>query len=87
MKVISILFCILLGFSCVDNTQDSNQKFVQIYTKNYLLSNDGRCPYQTIVVDSCEYLYVQNGNASWGSHKGNCKFCAERALKSKQGKK
>jgi hypothetical protein len=42
----------------------------------------GKSPYQTIVIDSCEYVYVFNGNASWGSHKGNCKFCAER-LKNK----
>lgn len=33
------------------------------------------------VIDSCEYLYVSNGNASWGSHKGNCKFCLQRLAK------
>ena len=34
-----------------------------------------------ITYDSCEYLYISNNNASWGSHKGNCKYCAARAAK------
>lgn len=25
-----------------------------------------------VVFDSCQYVYFQNGNASWGGHKGNC---------------
>lgn len=29
--------------------------------------------------DSCEYVFVGLDNASWGSHKGNCKYCASRA--------
>jgi len=32
-------------------------------------------------IDSCEYVYISNGNASWGSHKGNCKFCLQRLAK------
>lgn len=36
---------------------------------------------EIVVIDSCEYLYVSNGNASWGSHKGNCKFCLKRLAK------
>jgi len=36
---------------------------------------------EIVVIDSCEYLYVSNGNASWGSHKGNCKFCLQRLAK------
>lgn len=36
---------------------------------------------EIVVIDSCEYLYVSNGNASWGSHKGNCKFCLQRLSK------
>lgn len=34
-----------------------------------------------VVIDNCEYLYVSNGNASWGAHKGNCKFCLTRHAK------
>lgn len=32
-------------------------------------------------IDSCEYIYVSNLDASWGSHKGNCKFCLQRSAK------
>jgi hypothetical protein len=28
--------------------------------------------YSIYVIDSCEYIIVHNGNATWGSHKGNC---------------
>lgn len=34
---------------------------------------------KVLIIDSCEYIYADQGYASWGSHKGNCKFCAERA--------
>lgn len=34
-----------------------------------------------VVIDNCEYLYVSNGKASWGAHKGNCKFCLTRHAK------
>lgn len=33
---------------------------------------------EVVEIDSCEYLYIKNGNATWGSHKGNCKFCVAR---------
>lgn len=36
---------------------------------------------EIVVIDSCEYLYVSNGKASWGAHKGNCKFCLTRHAK------
>lgn len=31
-----------------------------------------------IVIDSCEYIGYIAGNASYLSHKGNCKYCAAR---------
>jgi hypothetical protein len=33
---------------------------------------------EIVTLDGCEYIKVNNGNASWGSHKGNCKYCFER---------
>lgn len=36
---------------------------------------------EVVEIDSCEYIYVPNGNGSWGAHKGNCKFCAQRNSK------
>lgn len=40
--------------------------------------------YEVKVLDSCEYIYVSR--RPWGgefslTHKGNCKFCAERSKK------
>jgi hypothetical protein len=29
--------------------------------------------YTTYTLEGCEYIVVGMGNASWGSHKGNCK--------------
>lgn len=36
--------------------------------------------YKVIVLDGCEYIYVYNGVDVGGlfTHKGNCKYCAER---------
>lgn len=37
-----------------------------------------------ITIDSCEYLYIKNAEFFDGgslSHKGNCKYCAERRKK------
>lgn len=32
-------------------------------------------------IDSCEYLRIANGHGAYFTHKGNCKFCAERRQK------
>lgn len=32
-------------------------------------------------IDGCEYVHILNGNASWGAHKGNCKYCLARNAK------
>ena len=34
-------------------------------------------PFDEIVRDSCEYLYLHAGYSGYLSHKGNCKHCAE----------
>jgi hypothetical protein len=49
---------------------------VQQKSTPYRLS--GGIGVEIVTIDSCEYIKVNNGNASWGSHKGNCKFCVER---------
>ena len=43
----------------------------------------GEIEYRTVVVDSCEYIVKYNGyqRGYMFSHKGNCKFCAERSKK------
>lgn len=37
-------------------------------------------PVQKVVIDSCEYIYA-NLDIKSLTHKGNCKFCAERSKK------
>jgi hypothetical protein len=36
---------------------------------------------KVIEIDNCEYVFIENGQSSWGSHKGNCKFCTQRNSK------
>lgn len=75
-----IIFVALLIF-CKDIAQDldQNKKYVKLkYYSNSSCEASFR-EYETVVLDSCEYVYVTAGPGSWGSHKGNCKFCAERS--------
>lgn len=37
--------------------------------------------YVIIEADSCEYIKLANGKDSWGSHRGNCKYCKLRNKK------
>lgn len=79
VKFLSIL--VLLFFACKKESSDNlNQNRVQLKTPYSYINNDNvGCPYDIVIIDSCEYIHVRNGNATWGSHKGNCKFCAERS--------
>lgn len=50
------------------------------FTPNIVMKD--RCV--VITIDSCEYLYIENPESYRGgrlSHKGNCKYCAERRKK------
>ena len=70
--LVAVIFC---GCNNPQETNRSerfdNQKFTNYvaYGKNI----------QIVEVDSCEYLYSYNFNATWMTHKGNCKFCNERS--------
>lgn len=60
--LITIILAVLLLMSCEEEHQP--KKIV-----------DG---YEIIVVDSCEYLILPYYKGGVMSHKGNCRFCAER---------
>lgn len=45
------------------------EKEVHTYNVDSLPNSD----YSIYIIDSCEYIVFHNGNATWGSHKGNCK--------------
>lgn len=84
-----MLILILLFVMCARrDTKDSpgfitvslfENKKANVQTTLYVMA-DPRGIY-SITYDSCEYLYISINNASWGSHKGNCKYCAARAAK------
>lgn len=47
---------------------ENEKKEVKVFDVNELNTE-----YSIYIIDSCEYIVFHNGNASWGSHKGNCK--------------
>lgn len=69
-KYILLLLSIVLLISCNSNTNDA----VVYDTK------DKNCPFNIIIIDSCEYIYCIDGPRTCLSHKGNCKFCKQREL-------
>lgn len=52
---------------------------VQVENTRAIISG---CNIQIYIIDSCEYLgHIYGGNGDMITHKGNCKFCAERSKK------
>lgn len=49
--------------------------------KGVAYSIDG---FNITIIDSCEYIRYANGHGPHFSHKGNCKFCAERRRKEQE---
>lgn len=45
------------------------------YTPTHHTTSDGK---RVVFIDSCEYIKYSNGYGVHYSHKGNCRFCAER---------
>ena len=67
--MLSILATLIM-VGCIDEEQEK-----QIEEAKRL---DG---FNTIVIDSCEYLKMTRGYAGFFAHKGNCRFCKERRQK------
>lgn len=40
--------------------------------------------FDVIEVDGCEYLIRMSAHRGYFAHKGNCKYCAERAILNRQ---
>lgn len=67
-------------FSCCSmSTGDENKKASATDIDDNVVKNQG---IQILTIDSCEYVWVKNGNGAGLTHKGNCKYCAERAKRS-----
>lgn len=72
MRCLLILIVLLLsGCEPVDETnfEELQQKMVQEHVDRNVT---------IVIIDSCEYVHVFYGDMTWGSHKGNCKFCKIR---------
>lgn len=86
MKNLMIILFVLMVASCGDEVTKSTDPNVPVnclgvkfdVPGNVLM---GESPVYTVLIDSCEYLYISYSNASWGAHKGNCKYCAARRVK------
>ncbi len=68
MKILTIIISVIILSSC------SHKEKQELYEEVFTDKNN----YHVVVIDSCEYLYLPNGDSSWGTHKGNCKFCKNR---------
>lgn len=68
-KALFFLVVCLLTASCVKEANVNKRELKEVVINTNV---------EVIEVDGCEYIYISNGNASWGSHKGNCKFCAKK---------
>jgi hypothetical protein len=94
MKTILTLFTIVTLVSCyepkvgMDTTTIDSTGVVKEDTtfSQEIPVNFSSIPLYVVVVDNCEYLYGPWGNASVLTHKGNCKYCAERKQEKKVGK-
>ena len=64
-KIILLALTTLMMVGCDESTENIEAP---------LGGNRFTTVYQTIIVDSCEYI----SGASRIAHKGNCRFCAER---------
>lgn len=74
-KIITTLLLSIIFISC-NNTKSRNTNENEIFTTKL-----GRYDkvFRTTIIDSCEYLYADQGsNGQIITHKGNCKFCEER---------
>lgn len=82
MKKIFILlvFAISLIACSLESKPDTNVYHEAERTNDVYIVNGLRL--RTVVIDSCEYLIGSRYEPSVGygylSHKGNCKYCAER---------
>jgi hypothetical protein len=80
-----IIIAMMIVASCTNMTKPTDPcapfKYMGIKVSvPYPTANDGH-PVYNVLIDSCEYIFVYYSNASWGAHKGNCKYCSARRLK------
>ena len=87
MKKIFILVVVLFAMISCSEQSDTNiyhevERTNDVYKVNVIDTISEPTSLRVVVIDSCEYLIGRSGNDYRGhgylSHKGNCKYCAER---------
>lgn len=95
MKKIFILSVLFAMISCSEqpdtNVYHEVERTNDVYTVNVISTNYDPTNLRVVVIDSCEYL-IGRGNYGYDgygylSHKGNCKYCAERRKRELQNLK
>ena len=90
MKKIFILTAILFAMISCSSEQPYTNIYHEVERTNDVYSIDG-VYLRTVVIDSCEYLIGRKCRGYYGygflSHKGNCKYCAERRKRELQNLK
>ena len=71
-----VICCFFISCESGNNPCSSQSEETQ-----YSATNIPNVNYYVIIADSCEYIRFSSTTSSWGGHKGNCKFCAERNKK------
>lgn len=72
MVVIALILLVRFASGCVQPTDTSKV----VTTKDTGVTLDAKWTYSAIqefTYEGCEYIYFPLGNATWGTHKGNCK--------------
>ena len=88
MKKLVLIVIPFLIFSCgnSDSILISREEYNKVKgieePKTFTVPDVTTGVFQTIVIDSCEYLFLVDGGGYNGgqtiTHKGNCKFCEKR---------
>ena len=90
MKKIFILSILFAMVSCNEPTVDKNI-YHKVEMTNDVYIVDKFFEFKVVIIDSCEYLISSRYESSKGfgymSHKGNCKYCAERRKRELQNLK
>ena len=92
MKKIFILSVLFAMVSCSEqpdtNTYHDTKNTNDVYK---VVTNSSSISLNIVVIDSCEYLIGRDCGGYYGfgylSHKGNCKYCAERRKRELQNLK
>lgn len=77
--LVAVIFC-----GCREPTKQKENIFSAKRIDIHWVDENGHSSeeeFTVIIIDSCEYLSANYDRSRMITHKGNCKFCAERSKK------